>query len=58
MTAYPSAVDINKSNIDCGNFLDISYQNVRDLKTKSVEIFRNVCPLNFKIICLTEKWIN
>ena len=41
-----------------GNYLDIFYQNVRGLRTKSVEIFSNVCSCDYKIVCLTETWLN
>jgi hypothetical protein len=44
--------------MDSGNYFDIFYQNVRDLRAKSIEIFNNVCSLNFKIVCLTEMWVN
>jgi hypothetical protein len=40
------------------NYLDIFYQNVQSLRTKSVDIFNNVCSLDFKIVCLTESWQN
>lgn len=47
-----------KLHTGSGNPLDIFYQNVRGLRTKSVEIFDNVCSSDFKIICLTETWLN
>jgi hypothetical protein len=58
MATYPSAVDRNRSNTGSGNYLEIFYQNVRDLRKKSVEIFNNVCSPNFKMICVTETWLN
>jgi hypothetical protein len=58
MAAQSPAVDINKSNISSGCYLDISYQNVKGLRTKSVENFNNVCSFNFEIICLMETWLN
>jgi hypothetical protein len=53
-----SAVDKDTSNVGSGNYLDIFYQNVRGLRTKSVESFNNVCSFDFKIVCLTETWLN
>jgi hypothetical protein len=41
-----------------GNYLEIIYRNVRGLRTKSAEIFNSVCSLDYKIICLTETWLN
>jgi hypothetical protein len=41
--------------MDCGKALDVFYQSVRGLKKKSVEIFKNVCLLNFKIVCLWKR---
>jgi hypothetical protein len=41
-----------------GNDLEIFYKNVRGLRTKSVDIFNNVCSLDYKIKCLTETWPN
>jgi hypothetical protein len=40
-----------------GNYVNNFYQNVRGLRTKSVEGFNNACCLNFKIVCLTETWL-
>jgi hypothetical protein len=57
MAASPSAVDRNSSHVSSGNYLDMFYQNVRGLRTKSVEFF-NVCSFDFKIVCLTETWLN
>jgi CRISPR/Cas system CMR-associated protein Cmr1 (group 7 of RAMP superfamily) len=47
MAAIPLSVDRNRS-----------YQNVRDLRTKFITIFNNVCSLDFKIFSLTERWLN
>jgi hypothetical protein len=41
-----------------GNNLDNFYQNVRGLRTKSVESYNIVCSVDFRIICLMETWIN
>jgi hypothetical protein len=54
MAASSSAVDRNTSNVGSGHYLDIFYQNVRGLRTKSVELFSNVCSFDFKIVCLKE----
>jgi hypothetical protein len=40
------------------NYLEIFYKNVRGLWTKSSKIYDNVCSYDFKIICLTETWLN
>jgi hypothetical protein len=58
MAASLFAVAINRSNVGSGNYLDIFYQNVRGLKTKSIDTFNNVCSFNFKIASLTEAWLN
>jgi hypothetical protein len=58
MAASPFTVARNRSNVGSGYYLDIFYQNVRGLRTKSIEIFNNVCSYDFKIICLTETWLN
>jgi hypothetical protein len=47
---FPTAVDRNRSII----YIYILYQYLLGLRTKSVEIFNNICSLNFKIVCLTE----
>jgi hypothetical protein len=39
MASSSFAVDRNRSNVGSGNYLDIFYQNVHGLATKSVEIF-------------------
>jgi hypothetical protein len=44
--------------VGSGYYIDIFYQNVRGLGTKSTEIFNNVCSYDFKIICITETWLN
>ncbi|PNF38084.1 hypothetical protein B7P43_G16078 [Cryptotermes secundus] len=41
-----------------GSCIYIFYQNVRGLRTKSVEICNNVCSFDFRVICLTETWLN
>lgn len=40
------------------NNLNIYYQNVRGLKTKTHNFYRNVCCTNYDIIALTETWLN
>jgi hypothetical protein len=47
-----------RENLKSYNYLDISFQDFRGLMTKSVEIFNNVCPFNFIVICITETWLN
>lgn len=37
--------------------LDIFYQNVRGLRTKSLEFYRNLLKNNFDIILITETWL-
>jgi hypothetical protein len=37
---------------------EIFYQNVGGFRTKQTELFDNVCSMDFKIICLTETWLN
>jgi hypothetical protein len=58
MAASPITVTKNRSNVGSGYYIDIFYQNVRGLRTKSTEIFNNVCSYDLKIICLTETWLN
>jgi hypothetical protein len=58
MAASPITVPRNRFNVGSGYYIDIFYQNVRGLRTKSTEIFNNVCSYDFKIICLTETWLN
>jgi hypothetical protein len=38
--------------------IDIFYQNVRGLRTKCTNFHDNVCINDFKIICITETWLN
>lgn len=40
------------------NKLSIYYQNVRGLRTKTHEFYRNLLTVNFDIIVLTETWLN
>ncbi|CAF4761876.1 unnamed protein product [Pieris macdunnoughi] len=37
--------------------LNIFYQNVRGLRTKTSTFYRNVCVNNYDIICITETWL-
>lgn len=37
--------------------INIYYQNVRGLRTKTAVFYRNVCINNFDIVCLTETWL-
>jgi hypothetical protein len=58
-----SMPDINtggsaRSHTRPGNFFDIYYQNIRDLRTKQLELYENVCSMDYNIICLTETWLN
>jgi hypothetical protein len=57
MEAAPDVACRNRSNVGSGNYLDIFYHNIHGLGTKSVDIF-NVCSFDFKIICLTDMWLN
>jgi hypothetical protein len=58
MAASPSTFISDRLHLGSGTYLEIFYQNVRGLRTKSVEIFSNVCLVDYKIICLTEAWQN
>jgi hypothetical protein len=58
IAASPITVIRNRSNVGSGYYINIFNQNVRGLRTKSTEIFNNVCFYDFKIICLTETWLN
>jgi exonuclease III len=40
------------------NYFDIYYQNVRGLRTKQLERYKNVCSTDCNIICLTETRLN
>jgi hypothetical protein len=57
MAASPSTSNSGSLHVGSGN-LEIFYQNVRGLRTKSTEIFNIVCSLDYEIICLTETWPN
>jgi hypothetical protein len=46
--------DLCSANGSINNYLDIFYQDVRDLRTKSSEIYDNVCSTDFKIVCPAE----
>lgn len=37
--------------------INIYYQNVRGLRTKTAVFFRNVCSNSYDVICLTETWL-
>lgn len=39
-------------------FLSIYYQNVRGMKTKTLDIYNTVLVNNYDIICLTETWLD
>jgi hypothetical protein len=39
-------------------YVDIYYQNVRGLRTRTLERYENVCCTGYNIICLTETWLN
>ncbi|CAG4965631.1 unnamed protein product [Colias eurytheme] len=38
--------------------LNIYYQNTRGLRTKTHEVYRNICIYNYDIIIFTETWLN
>ncbi|CAH2084216.1 unnamed protein product [Euphydryas editha] len=38
--------------------LEIYYQNVRGLRSKTNEVFTNILNSNYKVIALTETWLN
>jgi hypothetical protein len=57
MTAHPAAVNIDRSNMDCGNCLDIFYRNLWVLRQSLLKFLKMCALLNFKIICLTGTWI-
>lgn len=42
---------------DSGDHLTIYYQNVRGLRTKTSEFYRQVCLNSYPIIILTETWL-
>lgn len=45
------------SIMSCSKKIDIYYQNVRGLRTKTTTFYRNLCINNFNIIALTETWL-
>lgn len=47
---------LNGSRTD-NSKLNIYYQNVRGLRTKTIVFFRNVCACNYDIIIITETWL-
>jgi hypothetical protein len=44
--------------VSSGNYLDICYHNIRDLRPKSVEMFNSGCIFDFKVIWLTGTCLN
>lgn len=38
--------------------ISIYYQNVRGIKTKTIDIYNTVLCNNYDIICLTETWLD
>lgn len=38
--------------------MDIYYQNIRGIRTKTNEIYQNILQSNYKIIVFTETWLN
>lgn len=38
--------------------MNIYYQNVRGLRTKTSDFYANLCVENYDIVCLTETWLN
>jgi hypothetical protein len=57
MAVSPSTSISDRLHMGSGNYLEFLYQNLWSLRAKSAEIF-NVCSLDYKIICLTETWLN
>jgi hypothetical protein len=47
-----------RSHTHPGNCFDIYYQNIRGLRIKQLETYKNVCSMDYNIICLTETWLN
>jgi hypothetical protein len=37
-----------------GNCFHIYYKKLRNLRTKQLELYENVCSVEYNIICLTE----
>ncbi|GBN97602.1 hypothetical protein AVEN_176557-1 [Araneus ventricosus] len=37
--------------------LSLFYQNVRDLRTKTVELYSSVASVEYDVICVTETWL-
>ncbi|KAL0803350.1 hypothetical protein ABMA28_017413 [Loxostege sticticalis] len=40
------------------NYFNVYYQNVRGLRSKTQEFYKNLCNSNFDVIILTETWLN
>jgi hypothetical protein len=58
ITCNVSKRDLRSANGGINKYLDIFYQNVHCLRTKSSEIYDNVYSADFKIIRLTETWLS
>lgn len=39
------------------NGIKLYYQNVRGLRTKTIEFYKNICSSSYDIIVLTETWL-
>jgi hypothetical protein len=48
----------HSSSSNCHTYLDIYYQNVHGLRTKTSELLTNIHSSDFPVICLTEIWLN
>jgi hypothetical protein len=46
------------SRVRSFDYINIFYQNVRRLRTKSANFYGSVCVNGPKIICITETWLN
>ncbi|GBN30771.1 hypothetical protein AVEN_158640-1 [Araneus ventricosus] len=52
---HPSCLD-SSTNRD-SNLLSFLYQNVRDLRTKTVEFYSSEASVEYDVICVTETWL-
>jgi hypothetical protein len=50
--------DSVSSHTQPGIHLNIFFQNVTSVRTKHFEIYINVSPIDYNILCLTETWLN
>lgn len=47
-----------KVNSNITNSLNVYYQNTRGLRSKTVDFFNAISMIDFKVIALTETWLN